>query len=172
MDARSILLGFLMNRSMTGYELKKAFSISFSFFSGLSYGSIYPALGKMEKEGLIRMQAEMRKSGPNRKICTITAEGRKVFLETLKEPFAFEGTKSIFLTRLFFFAHLAPEERRSSAHRYFESVRQVEKTLQRARPEIEAKADRFQLLCYRFGLRFFEDLSRNIAQTVKALEKE
>ena len=48
MDVQSVLLGFLMNTSMTGYDLKKAFSISFSFFSGLSYGSIYPALKKME----------------------------------------------------------------------------------------------------------------------------
>jgi len=172
MDVRSILLGFLMRRSMTGYELKKAFTISFSFFSGLSYGSIYPALGKMEREGLIRMQAEMRSGAPNRKICTITPEGRKAFLAMLKEPFVFEGAKSEFLTRLFFFAHLAPEERRSSALSYFESVRQVKEGLRQAGPEIEAKADRFQLLCYRFGLRFFDDLSRNIAQTVKALDKE
>ena len=55
MDVKTIILGFLMDNSMTGYELKKAFSISFSFFSGISYGSIYPALKKMEGEGLITM---------------------------------------------------------------------------------------------------------------------
>ena len=29
MDVQSVLLGFLMNKSLTGYDLKKAFSISF-----------------------------------------------------------------------------------------------------------------------------------------------
>ena len=48
MDVQSVLLGFLMRSSMTGYDLRKAFSMSFSFFSGLSYGSIYPSLKKME----------------------------------------------------------------------------------------------------------------------------
>jgi len=51
MDIQSILLGFLMRDSMTGYDLKKAFSISFSFFSGLSYGSIYPRSGKWRNRG-------------------------------------------------------------------------------------------------------------------------
>lgn len=172
MDVRSILLGFLMGRSMTGYDLKKIFAISFSFFSGLSYGSIYPALRKMEGEGLIDMRMEMRKSAPNRKVYSITDAGRKAFLEVLRAPLAFEGARSAFLARLFFFAHLAPEERLSSACGYFESVKQVKETLKQATPEIEAKADRFQLLCFRFGLRFFDDLSRNIAQTLESLEKE
>ena len=59
MDVQSVLLGFLMRQSMTGYDLKKAFSMSFSFFSGLSYGSIYPALKKMERQGLISKQLEI-----------------------------------------------------------------------------------------------------------------
>ncbi len=50
MNIQTLILGFLMKRSMTGYELKNAFSLSFSFFSGFSYGSIYPALKRMEQE--------------------------------------------------------------------------------------------------------------------------
>ena len=59
MDVQSVLLGFLMHKSMTGYDINKAFSISFSFFSGLSYGSIYPALNKMRRQGLITMEIEI-----------------------------------------------------------------------------------------------------------------
>ena len=80
MDIKSILLGFLMKQSMTGYELKKAFSISFSHFSGISYGSIYPALKKLEKEGLVTMELQIQDGTPNRKIYTVTDAGR-TFLE-------------------------------------------------------------------------------------------
>ena len=83
MDAKAIILGFLMQKSMTGYELKKAFSISFSFFSGLSYGSIYPALKKMEQQGLITMRMEIQEGLPNKKIYTITKLGREKFLSQL-----------------------------------------------------------------------------------------
>ena len=87
MDIKSILLGFLTRQSLTGYELKKRFSISFSFFSGASYGSIYPALKKMEREGLVTQQLEIQDGAPNRKVYSITAAGRKVFIEALTAPY-------------------------------------------------------------------------------------
>jgi DNA-binding PadR family transcriptional regulator len=172
MDVKSILLGFLMYGSMTGYELKKSFSISFSFFSGLSYGSIYPALKKMEEEGLITMRLEVQEGAPNKKVYTITDAGRKAFLRTLKEPFEFERSKSPFLTRLFFFVHLSPKERIVSTVSYLESVKEVQKELEAARPEIETHADKFQHLCFLFGLRFFNALVGNISQILDALNED
>ncbi len=172
MDVKSMLLGFLMYGSMTGYELKKFFSISFSFFSGLSYGSIYPALKKMEEEGLITMRLEVQEGAPNKKIYTITDAGRDAFLRALKEPFEFERSKNPFLTRLFFFAHLTPKERIMSTVSYLESVKLVQKELQAAKPEIETHADKFQYLCFQFGLRFFDDLAGNISQILHAFDEE
>jgi DNA-binding PadR family transcriptional regulator len=138
MDVGSILLGFLMYRSMTGYELRKFFSISFSFFSGLSYGSIYPALGKMEKAGLITMRLEVRDGSPNRKVYTITGAGRKAFLAALRTPLPVERHKNAFLVRLFFFAHLSRQERLEVATGYLNSIREAQKDLESARPRIEA----------------------------------
>jgi DNA-binding PadR family transcriptional regulator len=170
MDVQSIILGFLMQQSMTGYDLKKAFSMSFSFFSGLSYGSIYPALKKMEKLGLISMKVEIQDGAPNRKIYTITEAGRKAFVESLRTPLAPERHKSAFLMKLFFFAHLTPEERKATAVGHMNSVEQIHSLLESLRPEIEARADRFQLLCFEFGLRMSRDLARNLSEVVKALE--
>jgi DNA-binding PadR family transcriptional regulator len=172
MDVQSVLLGFLMRNSMTGYDLKKAFSISFSFFSGLSYGSIYPALKKMEKQGLITQRLEIQDGAPNRKVYTITEAGKTAFLDALRSPFAQEQPKNAFLMRLFFFAHLSPEERRAIVVHYLHFVEQVHKYMESARPEIEACADRFQYLCFEFGLRFFGDLTRNLSQVMDALGEE
>ncbi len=131
---QSVLLGFLMSRSMTGYDLKKAFSMSFSFFSGLSYGSIYPALKKMENQGLISKHLEIQDGAPNRKIYTVTDEGRKAFLVALKSPLVFEKPKNSFLMRLFFFSHLSPEERNAVAAEYLGSVKELSRQLELARP--------------------------------------
>jgi DNA-binding PadR family transcriptional regulator len=172
MDVQSILLGFLMGKSMTGYELKKSFSLSFSFFSGLSYGSIYPALKKMERQGLISKRLEIQDGIPNRKVYTITDAGRESFLNSLKAPFASEQPKNSFLMRLFFFAHLSTDERMGIALRQLDSVEQMSAQLEAIQPEIKARADHFQYLCFQFGVRFFKDLACNLSQVIDALGKE
>ena len=172
MDTKTMLLGFLMSGSMTGYELKKKFSISFSFFSGLSYGSIYPAPRKMEQKGWITMKLEIQDGSPNRKVYTITDDGRKAFLENLRAPFAPERPKASFLARLFFFSYLTPEERLVTATRHLESIKEMQRTIISAEPRIRDRADEFQYLCYSFGVRFFEDLVRNVTQVVRQLEKK
>jgi DNA-binding PadR family transcriptional regulator len=170
MDIKTMVLGFLMRGSMTGYELKKRFSLSFSFFSALSYGSIYPALKKLEQEGLITLKVEVQDGSPNRKVYTITDSGRKVFLENLRTPFTLERQKSAFLARLFFFAHLTREERLTTSNRYLESIREMQETLEALEPEIRDRADEFQYLSYTFGIRFFDDLARNVKEVVQELE--
>jgi DNA-binding PadR family transcriptional regulator len=172
MDVQSVLLGFLMHKSMTGYDLKKAFAISFSFFSGLSYGSIYPALKKMEDQGLISGHLEIQDGAPNRKVYTITETGRSAFLDALRSPFTPDRTKSPFLMRLFFFAHLSPEERKTIAVKHLDSLKEISKALESARPEIEARADRFQYLCFQFGVRFYQDMARNLSLIIGALNEE
>jgi len=172
MDVQSILLGFLMRSSMTGYDLKKAFSISFSFFSGLSYGTIYPALKKMEKLGLISKTVEIQDGAPNRKVYTITEAGKKFFLDSLRSPFSPEQPKSPFLMRLFFFAFLPPEERKAIAVEHLRSVEQLRGQLEAIGPEVEIHADRFQSLCFEFGLHMFRDFARNLSEIVRALEED
>ena len=169
MDVQSVLLGFLMNSSMTGYDLRKAFSMSFSFFSGLSYGSIYPSLKKMESRGLISKQVEIQDGTPNRKVYTITEAGKRVFLDALRSPFVPEQPKNAFLMRLFFFAHLSRDEREAIALRQLDSVERLSKELESVRPEVEARADRFQYLCFQIGLRYFENLANDLSRLVEAL---
>ena len=172
MDVQSVLLGLLMKKSMTGYDLKKAFSISFSFFSGLSYGSIYPALKKMEKQGMISKRLEIQDGAPNRKVYTITETGKRAFLDALRAPFTFELPKSTFLMKLFFFAHLPREERQALALRHLDSIERMRTLLEAARPEVEAHADRFQFLCFQFGLRFYRDMAGYASELVETLNRE
>jgi DNA-binding PadR family transcriptional regulator len=172
MDVKTILLGSLFDKSLSGYDLKKLFSLSFAFFSGLSYGSIYPALKKLEEEGLITVKLEIQENAPNRKVYTITPAGKQSFLDSLKSPFGLERYKNALLMRMFFFAHLSNKERLKTAHNYLDQIKSLARNLEAVGPEVEANADRYQLLCFRFGLRFSKDLIRNVENVIAELQND
>jgi DNA-binding PadR family transcriptional regulator len=171
-EVQSIILGFLMRASKTGYELKQSFSISFSFFSGLSYGSIYPALQRMLHQGLVTMQKERQEHAPDRKVYTITDKGRAVFLEALRAPLALGTSKSPFLMRLFFFADLPPEDRVTMVRDHLEAVKDQYLHLKSLESRIKAHADHFQYLCFQFGLRFHRDQIANVEEILRSLKEE
>ena len=172
MDVKTILLGSLFDKSLSGYDLKKLFSLSFAFFSGLSYGSIYPALKKLEAEGLITMKLEIQEGAPNRKVYTIWEAGKQEFLDTLKSPFVLERYKNALLMRMFYFAHLSKKDRLKAASDYLDQIKSVAGQLADVRPEVEANADRYQLLCFQFGRRFSKDLIRNVEKVIAELQND
>jgi DNA-binding PadR family transcriptional regulator len=172
MDVKTILLGFLMYMSMTGYELKKFFEISFSFFSGLSYGSIYPALRKMEEEGLITMELQVQDGTPNRKVYTITEAGKASFIVGLKVPVEFERQKHPLLSRLFFFSFLTTIDRLNIMENYLQSVQKMRQEVEALGPEIPEHADRYQRLCLEFGIRYLKDLAANTTWLLESIRAE
>lgn len=170
MDVQTVILGFLMQHEMSGYDLKQVISISFSFFSKISYGSIYPALKKLNQHRMVSMRLMDRENGPTRKVYAITPAGRDFFLEALTTPIAYDSGRKTFLPRLFFFAHLPAETRRELTLGFRQSIQDVMTLLQSTQPEIEAKADPFQRLCAQFGDRMLADLAANVDQTLQELQ--
>jgi hypothetical protein len=118
------------------------------------------------------MKLEIQESAPNRKVYTITEAGKQVFLDSLRSPFGLERYKNALLMRMFFFAHLSKKERLKAACDYLGQIKSVAGELQAVRPDVEAKADRFQLLCFQFGQRFSKDLIRNIEKIIGELQKD
>ena len=111
MDVRIACLGILVRGDATGYEIKKAFEDGpCDFFVEASFGSIYPALGKLTKEGLVSVRAEARAKRPERKIYSITESGRRAFLAALSGPLPEDRFRSPFLFALSF-ADLLPPAR-------------------------------------------------------------
>ncbi|OAM79289.1 hypothetical protein A3840_03265 [Devosia elaeis] len=81
----------------------------FAYFVEASYGSIYPALGKLEEDGLVTSRTEQQDGKPARKVYSITNAGRQAFAEQLAEPLGEDMFRSPFL--LFArFAHILPRE--------------------------------------------------------------
>jgi DNA-binding PadR family transcriptional regulator len=85
MDVKFPILGFLMEAEATGYDLKRRFQDPVGFFYRVSDGSIYPALKKLARDGLVtlRREAQGRRA---RNVYAITAGGRAHFTRMLREP--------------------------------------------------------------------------------------
>ncbi|MGI9407184.1 MAG: PadR family transcriptional regulator [Hyphomicrobiaceae bacterium] len=86
MNSRTLCLGILKFGEATGYEINKMASEgNFSHFIEASYGSIYPALTRLTKEGLVTWREEQIPGNPPRKVYAITDAGLAELTEALME---------------------------------------------------------------------------------------
>jgi len=107
MDVRTLCLGILTFGDSTGYEIKKAFEGRLSLAYGAGFGSIYPALNKLTKDGFVLCRAEAQSKRPDKKVYSITKAGNEFFLEQIKKTPAADKYRSEALTTLMF-SHLLP----------------------------------------------------------------
>ena len=84
MNVRTLCLAILNIQDATGYEIKKLSTDGeFQHFVEVSYGSIYPALSKLEEDCMVSSHIATQDGKPNRKIYSITPEGRLEFINLI-----------------------------------------------------------------------------------------
>jgi DNA-binding PadR family transcriptional regulator len=119
------ILGLLHDSSIHGYDLRKNLRELLGPFRAFSYGSLYPALKRMEAEGLIRSEdgtqppsarnalAGSASVGSKRakRVYEITPEGRERFIELVSDTGPRNYTDDGFGLRLAFFRFTTPEVR-------------------------------------------------------------
>ena len=79
MSLDHILLG-LLREPATGYDLKDAFRERVGHFWSAELSQIYPTLKRLEQRRLLRSHLEPSPKGPNRRVYTLTEEGRAELL--------------------------------------------------------------------------------------------
>ena len=98
MNVRTLCLAILYFGDSTGYEIKKlSMEGKYSHFVDASFGSIYPALARLEKEGMVTCREEAQAGKPPRKVYSVTEKGRSAFVASLIEPPAPDVFRSEFL---------------------------------------------------------------------------
>lgn len=102
MNIQDVILGFLYEEPMSGYDIKQMMENSVSYFFDASFGAIYPALRKMEKEALVEKQVIQQEGKPNKNLYAITDSGKDQFREYLNSPINPTVTRSDILIRIFF----------------------------------------------------------------------
>ncbi len=107
------ILGALKEKPMHGYELKKRLTFMLGHLWKISFGSLYPALKRLESKQAIERAYTVKEKTRNRYVYRITPEGERLFQELLTRV---ESNSDItdsdrFSLRLVFFRYLDPEAR-------------------------------------------------------------
>ncbi len=110
MDVKTLCLGVLSEEDRSGYEIKRRCEEVFRHFFVAGFGSIYPALAELQRDGLVTSQSVEQKKRPDKKIYRITDAGRDALAAELVETPPRHKVRSEFLA-LMYFAHLLPPER-------------------------------------------------------------
>lgn len=118
MSVRGLCLAILSFGDATGYEIRKESTEGrFSYFDDASFGSIYPALARLETDGMVTVREEPQAGKPSRKVYSITDAGREEFIRSLCEPQAPDTFKSPFLLIALNAANLPPDTLRRALDR-------------------------------------------------------
>jgi DNA-binding PadR family transcriptional regulator len=82
------VLGLLHESPLHGYELSKRLKGVLGPLRAISYGSLYPCLSSLQRDGLITVDGSASESGPGRRkkhVYKLTAEGKERLQEQLAE---------------------------------------------------------------------------------------
>jgi DNA-binding PadR family transcriptional regulator len=106
------ILGLLKERSMHGYQLSKRLTDTLGGFWRVSYGSLYPTLRRLERDGAVERVFDEQEVGRRKNVYRITEKGEELFRRLLEEAGAESSSEdNRFRVRLAFFKYLAPDTR-------------------------------------------------------------
>ncbi|MEV0894762.1 PadR family transcriptional regulator [Promicromonospora sp. NPDC050262] len=80
-----MILGFLAERPQHGYELRRRMEQLHGYARTISDGTLYPAIARLAKAGLVRRATEPGSAGAPRQTLTITDAGRARLLDRLRQ---------------------------------------------------------------------------------------
>jgi len=104
------ILGFLNYRPYTGYELKKVFDRTVSYFWPADQSQIYRTLARLEEAGFVEVEKVVQDDLPMKKIHHITDKGRRDLDAWLSGPAPMDQGRSAALIQVFFAGRLSDEQ--------------------------------------------------------------
>jgi DNA-binding PadR family transcriptional regulator len=109
MSLRYALLGVLDARPMTGYELARFFDASTAWVWSAPHSNIYPTLRRMDADGLLEAETDIKGEKLERTTYSITDDGRRALREwVVSDPGP--PTRDPLILRLVFADIVDPEE--------------------------------------------------------------
>jgi len=105
-----VILAGLLRESRSGYDLSAWLAEETSHFFSIGHSSIYPALARLDREGLVRHEVVPSAKGPTRKVYSLTEVGREALLRWAEEPAAAREVRDELLVKALCYGFL-PEGR-------------------------------------------------------------
>ncbi len=157
MNIQIAILGFLMSESLSGYEIKTRFENSISNFFDASFGAIYPALNRMERDGWVQKRVVVQEGRPNKNVYAITEAGKVQFLAYLNTPLQDDLIRSDFLLRVFFGRYADPAQYQKWMEEKTEKANDKLEQLRTLSAEVNGN-DAFEMKALDYGLAQYEML--------------
>lgn len=121
-----IILGILMLRSLTIYEMRKYIDTNFTTICSSSMGSIQAAIKKLLEKNMVTYN-EFVENSVNKKVYGITAEGQEFFMNWVKTSMIPGKERNMEFSKLLFMGFVPTNERISLIDAYIKDLEQ-EKT--------------------------------------------
>ena len=122
MDIKTLCLGLLCTGDASGYDLKKQFESTFKHFYPAGYGSIYPSLADLAERGLVTCREMPQQKKPDRKVYSITSEGREAFRLALHDADPEHKLRSEYMVAMYFADFLEPHRLEQMLNGWRESL--------------------------------------------------
>jgi DNA-binding PadR family transcriptional regulator len=132
---------------MTGYELDKEFKRSLGYFWYAKQQQIYRELDEMEKKGWLTSARIMQNEKPNKRVYSITTEGKTEFMDWLNLPKSYMKNalqqKSEILLRVFFGSEADDDVTLELLHRYRDECIENIQNMENLRIELADEASKY-----------------------------
>ncbi len=146
MNVATLCLAILHNGETTGYEIRKMSTEGeYAYFVDASYGSIYPALARLQADEMVTCRVEQQTGRPAKKVYSITAKGRKTFRKSLFNDLDDDIFRSQFLLFARFAADLPASLIKKRLEERMASLNAEIKQLEDARAKKLAPGDQWVL---------------------------
>jgi len=94
------LLVSLLEKPSSGYELARRFDRSIGYFWHATHQQIYRVLSRMEAAHWIVAEIQAGESAPDRKVFSVSADGRAELSRWMAQPVEPEGTRDTLMVKL------------------------------------------------------------------------
>ena len=118
------ILGCLTHGPMSGYDVKQFLQRTVVHFWSESYGQIYPALRRLESQGLVEGREEPGERGREKTVYRITEAGRQRLAGWLERPAEPARPRYEHSLKLFFGHVVGPEASREHVERLEREARE------------------------------------------------
>lgn len=171
-----IILGLLSKKELTVYAIKIAMDKSISKFYSNSFGSINPAIKKLEKNNMI-ICSERIENSRLKKIYQITKNGKEEYGKWIEQPIKQGRLKDEVLIRIFFLGDSNRRQQKKLIQNYLEVLDESKKELEETQNKVQAtklpteqkKKIKYQMSTLQFGIDYidfkqtwFENLLANL----------
>ena len=170
-----IILGILMLRRMTAYELRNTIRDNFKSMCSDSLGSIQVTLKKLLSLKMVTFE-ELVEKGINKKRYAITDIGEKVLMEWIKIPIDISKTKNIDMGKLLFMGYIPKNEQKNLINKIILSLEEEYSELKNLKESINFENERLAIENYLLTDTEYQERiqnlnKKNVSKNIKEISK-